>query len=172
MGKRSEFERKRLDFYPTPYEAVLPLLPHLPFEANFIEPCAGDGRLIKHLGLNGHKCKWACDIKPMGFGIEQQDVLMMGSKLPETDLIITNPPFERECLHQMIELFRNHATTWLLFDAGWAFTKQAKPYLPYCSKIAAIGRVNWIEGTKTKGMEDMAWFCFGAQKTQTIFVGK
>ena len=29
MGKRSDFERIPRDFYPTPYKAVLPLLPHL-----------------------------------------------------------------------------------------------------------------------------------------------
>ena len=30
MGKRSNFERNPRDFYPTPKEAVIPLLPHLP----------------------------------------------------------------------------------------------------------------------------------------------
>ena len=30
MGKRSDFERKPRDFYPTPMEAVEPLLEHLP----------------------------------------------------------------------------------------------------------------------------------------------
>ena len=34
MGKRSDYERKERDFYPTPMEAFLPLLPHLPY--NFI----------------------------------------------------------------------------------------------------------------------------------------
>jgi len=30
MGKRSNFERKPRDYYQTPFEAVKPLLPHLP----------------------------------------------------------------------------------------------------------------------------------------------
>ena len=30
MGKRSNFERIERDFYPTPEEALIPLLPHLP----------------------------------------------------------------------------------------------------------------------------------------------
>ena len=46
MGKRSDFERKPRDFYPTPREAIEPLIPHLPETGLFAEPCAGDGRLI------------------------------------------------------------------------------------------------------------------------------
>ena len=45
MGKRSNFERIERDYYPTPYEAVLPLIPHLKRHGieTFAEPCAGDG---------------------------------------------------------------------------------------------------------------------------------
>ena len=41
MGKRSAFERRAGDAYPTPIEAVLPLIPHLRGVRNFAEPCAG-----------------------------------------------------------------------------------------------------------------------------------
>ena len=43
MGKRSDFERKPRDFYPTPIEAVEPLVEHLPKTFDFAEPCAGNG---------------------------------------------------------------------------------------------------------------------------------
>ena len=43
MGKRSNFERREADFYPTPFEAVLPLIPYLRGIRTFAEPCAGDG---------------------------------------------------------------------------------------------------------------------------------
>lgn len=183
MGKRSNFERKERDFYPTPYEAVVPLLPHIitPYSArghvsSFIEPCAGDGRLIKHLEKHGHKCTWAADIEPQAPEIERADVLMMGFKLPECELIITNPPWERNQdgtgpLHEMIELFRNHAPTWLLFDADWMFTGQARPFLQYCSKIVAVGRVSWM-GNGSAGMDNACWYHFQANKTATIFCGK
>ena len=49
MGKRSDFERVPRDYYPTPFEAVRPLVPHLPDKGLFGEPCAGDGRLIRHI---------------------------------------------------------------------------------------------------------------------------
>ena len=64
MGKRSDFERKPRDFYPTPIEAVYPLLEHLEEDFLFAEPCAGDGRLIDHLESNGGKCTHAYDIEP------------------------------------------------------------------------------------------------------------
>ena len=40
MGKRSDFERKPRDFYPTPFAAVEPLIQHLPQGFAFAEPCA------------------------------------------------------------------------------------------------------------------------------------
>ena len=49
MGKRSNFERREADFYPTPRAAVLPLIPYLRGIRSFAEPCAGDGALVRHL---------------------------------------------------------------------------------------------------------------------------
>ncbi len=74
--------------------------------------------------------------------------------------IITNPPFTRDILHPMIEKFTKLAPTWLLLDAGWMFTKQAQPYLKYCSRIVTIGRLKWIEGTNQTSKDDFAWYKF------------
>ena len=49
MGKRSTFERREGDFYPTPRSAVLPLIPWLRGVCTFAEPCCGDGALVRHL---------------------------------------------------------------------------------------------------------------------------
>jgi hypothetical protein len=54
MSKRSNgFERRVRDFYVTPAKAVLPLIPFLRAARirKFSEPCAGDGVLVRHLGL-------------------------------------------------------------------------------------------------------------------------
>ena len=56
MGKRSNFERREADFYPTPRAAVLPLIPHLRGIHTFAEPCAGDGALVRHLESFGLRC--------------------------------------------------------------------------------------------------------------------
>lgn len=92
MGKRSSFERVPRDFYPTPAEAVTPLLPHLPKRSIFIEPCAGDGALIDHLKAAGHICSWAVDIEPQRRDIQRADARELTSF--SADFYITNPPFK------------------------------------------------------------------------------
>ena len=63
MGKRSNFERRKADFYPTPRAAVLPLIPYLRGVCKFAEPCAGDGALVRHLEGFGLRCVYAGDIR-------------------------------------------------------------------------------------------------------------
>lgn len=178
MGKRSDFERIKMDKYYTPYSGVIPLLPHLPPKVKFIEPCAGDGRLIRHLESQGHKCVYACDIAPEGPGIEKADIftfdtrnlLYAGRRLPPCDMFITNPPWERDALHPMIESLTRHADTWLLFDADWAHTIQAGPFKELCKTIVSVGRIQWIDGSKTSGMENCAWYEFSTRPGDTRFI--
>lgn len=99
MGKRSDFERVPRDFYPTPAEAVPPLLAHLSPGTKFIEPCAGDGALVDHLTAHGHRCLQASDIDPRRAGIAQVDALDLAWG-PEA--FITNPPWDRKVLHPLI----------------------------------------------------------------------
>ena len=63
MGKRSGFERREADFYPTPKAAVAPLIPHLRGIRTFAEPCAGDGALVRHLEAVGLRCGYSGDIR-------------------------------------------------------------------------------------------------------------
>ena len=156
MGKRSNFKRVERDFYPTPREAVLPLLPHLPEALSYWEPCAGDGALLQWIGAD---MVWASDIEPRDFGIVEADALEESAP-PAATHIITNPPWTRDILHQMIEHFSNQRPTWLLFDADWIHTKQASPYLPRLRKIVAVGRVRWIPDSKFTGKDNCAWHLF------------
>jgi hypothetical protein len=171
MGKRSDFERRDRDYYPTPWAAVQPLLPHLAPRSTFVEPCAGDGRLIKHLTEAGHDCLWAGDTEPLARGVDQHDAL---TPLPVSgaDYVITNPPWDRKLLHPMIEAFPRVAHTWLLFDADWAHTAQAAPYLRHCAKIVSVGRVKWIEGSKMTGKDNAAWYMFTPDLCRTSFYGR
>lgn len=177
MAKRSEFKRKKRDYYPTPYEAIVPLLPHLPKGASFIEPCAGNGALIKHLKKHGHEYVYACDIEPQhnndGISIAKADCLFMGFDflMHKADFIITNPPWERLPMHEMIDAFRMRFPTWLLMDAGWMHTIQCKPYIKYCTDIVSVGRVKWIEDSKGKGKDDCCWYKFVNYTAKPIFHG-
>ena len=158
MGKRSDFERIPRDYYPTPYSAVEPLLPHLPEQFDFAEPCAGDRRLIEHLQKNGGNCRYAFDIEPMHKKVIKQDALEHGYSY--CDYIITNPPWNRKILHPMIDHFADQKPTWLLFDSDWMHTKQSIPYLKMLKKVVSIGRVKWIEGSTSVGKDNCCWYLF------------
>ena len=170
MGKRSDFERKPRDFYPTPIEAVYPLLEHLEENFLFAEPCAGDGALINHLETKG-VCMWASDIEPQAEGIHKNDFSEISEReVLESEFIITNPPWDRNMLHSMIEHFSSLRSTWLLFDADWAHTKQSAPYMNKCAKIVSVGRIKWF-GNMT-GKDNCAWHLFYNDNTETNFYGR
>lgn len=172
MGKRSDFVRRERDWYPTPAEAVLPLIPHLERGASFIEPCAGDGALIRHLQAHGLSCAQASDIagRP-DEGISEADALTLMEST--ADYIITNPPWARDVLHPMIRRFSAIRPTWLLFDADWMHTRQAVPFLPLLRTVVSVGRVKWIPGSKMTGKDNCAWHMFWPEADGiTQFIGR
>src|SRR6266545_2009922 len=113
MGKRSNFERREKDFYPTPEAAVLPLLPFLKPNTKFYEPCVGGHDLERTLIKHGHVS--------MGRSDEELDARSWYylRNWPEIENFITNPPWRRDLLHGIISNLSSQRPTWLLFDADW-----------------------------------------------------
>jgi hypothetical protein len=173
MGRRSNFERLPRDFYPTPIEAVRPLVPFLLHEDDYVEPCAGDGALVNALRQLAPwmECLDAFDIEPMADGIAQRDAL---SSRYDNALTITNPPWDRKILHPLIErLTENGGRAWLLFDAEWVHTRQSAPYIPRLRKIVSVGRVKWIPDSKMTGKDSCAWHYFTQPSEETTqFYGR
>jgi hypothetical protein len=166
MGKRSNFERREADFYPTPRAAVVPLVPRLRGIKTFAEPCAGEGDLVRHLEEFGLQCVYAGDIRDGLDALERDDY-------GAADVIVTNPPWSRDPMHRLIAHFQNIRQTWLLLDADWAHTKQAAPFLPHASDIVAVGRVKWIENSKYTGKDNCAWYRFDIKhKAGPVFHGR
>lgn len=159
MGKRSNFERVARDFYPTPYEAVISLLPHLDAGTRFDEPCAGDGALIAHLERHGHYCAGASDIEPR-CDADAMDALTLRDCVG--DFFITNPPWDRKILHPLIAHLSAIAPTWLLFDADWMHTVQSSEFMSSCRRIVSVGRVKWIPGSTMTGKDNCAWYLFSS----------
>ncbi len=171
MGKRSSFERRDRDFYPTPRDAVLPLLPHLGQKTTFYEPCAGAGDLVNHLREAGHCCIWSCDIEPKSDAVDWGDAFAFYGEAAE--YIITNPPWARNVLHPMILHFTSLRPTWLLFDADWVHTRQAAPFMPLLKAVVSVGRVKWIPDSKMTGKDNCAWHLFDAHTPgPTLFYGR
>lgn len=179
MGKRSDYVRKPRDYYPTPLAAVTALVPHLPSTFTYAEPCAGDGRLIKHISslLPDSECAFASDIelRESEEDIEELDAFDLSEEhLQHSDYIITNPPWDRKILHPMIEHFSTLRPTWLLFDADWVHTIQSSELVKKrLCKIVSIGRVKWIEDSAGSGKDNAAWYLFDLNKTtSTEFYGR
>jgi ribosomal protein L13E len=148
MGKRSrsKFTRSEKDFYPTPRKAVPTLLPWLKRERirTFAEPCAGRGHLMRALEEHGLQCRYAGDIAAsrdelrledapgldyygeIAYG---QDALALDS-YGEIDAIITNPPFVKPLMHELIVHFPAIAPTWLLLEWDWSANEHAGPSCP------------------------------------------
>lgn len=173
MGKRSDFPRVERDYYQTPAEAVAPLLAQLQRTITFIEPCAGDGALIRHMSAAGHECICAIDIEPQAGGIIRADALEAEFQPWAADYIISNPPWNRRILHPIIERFSQIMPTWLLFDADWIHTRQSAPFQRLLSKVVSVGRVKWIPDSKMTGKDNVAWHLFDARHAgPTEFIGR
>jgi hypothetical protein len=187
MGKRSDFARRERDFYPTPVAAVEPLIPHLPERFTYIEPCFGDGALVRalssfegvaHGGLFCPMLEYASDIElpPTNHGMRRAVYMQDALSIEEAnvDFFITNPPWSRPVLHRLILHLSEIRPTWLLFDADWMHTKQAAPYLEYCRKIVSVGRVKWIPDSPHTGKDNACWYLFdyGSRPTPPEFWGK
>jgi hypothetical protein len=152
MSKRSDFTRRKADAYLTiDPRASLALMPFLRCGDTFVEPCCGEGHLVRQLERHGLVCVKAYDV--------ERDALSV-TDFGDAKYIITNCPWTRTLLHPLIMHFMHQLPTWLLFDSDWAYNKGAVPYLPYCSDIVAVGRLRWIEGTTQTGKDNCSWYRF------------
>lgn len=178
MGKRSDLPRVPKDKYYTwdirAYDRMRTIFGEI---KTFIEPCAGGGDLIRNVELLGPVCNYACDIEPTDDleatdgGIWRHSYELIPDKVIElSDYIITNPPWTRSIMHPFIDwCITSGKPAWLLLDANWAITKQARPYLAYCSDIVPTARLKWIPDTDDSAKDDTAWFRFQAEPCLTIW---
>jgi hypothetical protein len=168
MSKRAAgFQRRAQDFYSTPAKAVLPLLRHLPPRCRFVEPCAGDGALIRALESAGHICVQASDIELRAPNICLDNAATC--ELHEGSTAITNPPWAWAMLAPIIDNLSRQLPTWLLLDADFAHNVRAAPFMARCAAIVPVGRVQWIPESGQSGKQNTAWYRFEASPFLTIF---
>jgi hypothetical protein len=159
MSKRAsgQFGRRAMDHYPTPAEAVLPLIPHLTRTGvrTFAEPCCAEGQLIQHLEGHGFTCTASGDL---AFG-EQLDARGWAEwDYNGADVAITNPPWERFTMMGIMEHQSTFVPGWFLIYSDWLFTKQsAKLMTNRCTDIVPIGRVKWFPESTSVGYDNCCW---------------
>ncbi len=174
MGKRSDFKRRERDFYPTPYEAVGPLLPHLETKTHYHEPCSGTGELVKHLRQYEHR-GYSTDIEAHYTVAEVCSVYSIAHCAG--DCFITNPPWPAIGQHgeptvSMALHLSNIAPTWFLLSADFMHNKYFAKLQTRCVKIVSVGRMKWIPDSDGPGKDNCAWYLFDANNIeQTKFYG-
>lgn len=160
MGKRTTFEKRPRDLWPTPREAILPLHEFVR-GFTYCEPCGGYGDLI--LGLvDVAECVSAYDLEPQVDGIDQLNAMHLSiSALNGADCIITNPPYTWTVLAPMMRWFIELRPTWLLLPSDMAHNLRFKPFMEVCSDHIPVGRVSWMNNGQS-GYENSSWYLFDA----------
>jgi hypothetical protein len=152
--RRPGLKPRERDDWPTPWPAVLPLLPRLRPRTRFVEPCCGSGELIKHLESAGHVCTASYDL-PI-------DARTASYAIDSDTIFITNVPWRRRFEpNRIIANLSDQRPLWALLYSDWLFTSSAAPYLPRLRAIAVIGRVKWVPNSPySGGMENSCWCLF------------
>lgn len=172
MSKRAPgLPQRPRGWWPTPFEAVAPLIPYLPPRKSYGEPCAGDGALIQHLAhlWPGGRCVFAADMEPQAPGIDQ---ILVADLTPEIvgeqlDMWITNTPWPKlggrgDPALSIIKHLITIAPGWFLLPFDFAANEYFKHVIGHCADIVPIGRVQWVPGSESKGKDNVAWFYFDA----------
>lgn len=178
MGKRSDFERKPRDFYPTPrvaVERVSDVLSVGHVGGTFCEPCAGDGALVNSvIDLLGYVCTYSFDIEPGHFSVDEGDASnreTMQRVRVACPTIITNPPWDRKMLSPMLDLWLDlDFEVWLLLSGDFMHNVWTSPYMQRCSHVVPVGRLKWEPGSKYTGKDNCAWYRFQKRPCDTLFL--
>src|ERR1700738_2256481 len=102
----------------------------------FIEPCAGTGQLTKHLAEAGL-------IPLRSYDISQGYDARVIEYPHDAEFFITNPPWTRQLLHPIIVHLKRQKTTWLLFDADWAYdTSRAVSFVLSQDRFCRAGEMD------------------------------
>jgi hypothetical protein len=182
MGKHSDMDRKERDFYSTPLAATAPLVPYLGGIRGYIEPFAGDGRLIDNFKLLAPdmKCVWASDMEPLAEGIEKEDFdeidttdLTMSMIEFHADAIISNPPWLNtpssgyQLFRFINKMCKGGFPVIMLLNANlvnnkssWQNKVHGRSLMELCYQVLPIGRVKWIDNSPFSAKEDSAWYFF------------
>ena len=160
MGKYSGFERIKNDYYVTPERGMLPLIHEIPFGASYYDPCYGSGAIPIHLNKlrPDMVLKGFSDLLPIDGNCREIDAKEI--KANGFDYFITNPPWKREILHDIILNLAAQKPTWLLFDSDWSGTGNAVQFRDWCRKVIFTPRLRWFPDSQHTAKTNSAWYLF------------
>ena len=166
------------DAYFTPGWAVHAVLPHLPTAGSVLEPCAGDGAIVRALMARGVHCVDAIELdeeraaKVRAVGADG-DVLCADALSTEADsewflphgLILTNPPFSlaMEFLEKALASQKPHqGTSAFLLRLSWlASSKRAAFHRENPSDVYVLSKRPSFTGDGKSDSADYMWAIWG-----------
>lgn len=170
MGN-SNFERNKLDFYPTPEwitEAVVSelLKYHVEYNTLMWEPACGEGHIsrILHKYFTNVMSTDIADYKYLGQDFAIRNFLDHKQIMRQNSCIITNPPYGK-----IAELFIRHALEILPDDGVCVFLMRneydcAKTRVDlfrnpaFCKKLVLTTRPKWIENSDGSPRHNYSWY--------------
>ena len=176
MTKRdfAKYERHARDFYATPEEPILKLIPHLE-DIPFAEPMCGDGAIVRVLESKGYKARFLADLEPQGEMIGRackKDVLdTTANDYVECSEVISNPPWPHprqggnptvEIINHLINI--QNGPVWFLLSADFMHNKYFNELAPYCRQAVSVGRVSWMNNGKS-GYDNAVWYKFSFERS-------
>lgn len=130
LANRSNPNRHKSDFYPTPPECTQALIDFLDInpKATIWEPACGTGEISEVLKMHGYHVI-STDLHDRGYGDGVEDFLTSDGK--ECDAIITNPPFSlaEEFIRKCLSLGKPFAL--LLKSQYWHSAKRRELFLQH-----------------------------------------
>lgn len=160
-------QRRKSDFYETPYSMTRAILDRLPMERYrvVLEPACGNGAILHELRLHPHKPPHVHAFD-LCLGKEKKDFL---TSTTQADLIITNPPYSlaREFILKAKEL-ANHNIAFLLplsylhgkqrFEEIWKDKVFPLKEVHVFTRYPLLGDPLREDGQYRTGMMVYAWF--------------
>ncbi|KKL82515.1 hypothetical protein LCGC14_1983960 [marine sediment metagenome] len=139
-------KRGPFDEIPTPFEALAPLLPHLPRHWTLWEVAPGSGMLTQWLVGEGYKVQIVPELFPSF------------NTAPEHDAIVTNPPFSKKV--QFLKHVEANGKPWALLLPVTTFgVGSAQPYLEGAEVLFFKKRIDFTG--KGAPWFAVAWFTKG-----------
>ena len=151
-----------IDPWVTPAQAITKeFLSQIPRGLKYIEPCAGDGSIIKSMKDHA-RCRFACDINPRHPSVIQRDCFdITNAELGGAKTVITNTPFDQHFVRQFVQHFNVRGlSVWLILPAEFMFKAKVGDIMSACEIIVPIGALQWFPNTESRGWRLYGWYKF------------
>lgn len=176
MSSKGRKQVEQDEFYPTPYDAIEPLLvsPLLQLPGGvWIEPCAGTGSIIRTVNRNRSDVQWVVGeinprfdefLRPL---MRERDVILEYGDFvhkpwsgPIADVMIFNPPFSLALEFIKVGFARAHWIV-MLQRKGWFGTGPRADFLrKYCPDDYTLSKRPSFRPDGQTDSTDYAWYVF------------